>query len=252
MTGRRLPTHNGGMPSASSAAPATAAPAPAPGLRERKKLKTRRAIRHSAYRLFAEEGYAATSVDRIAEAAEVSPSTVFRYFPTKEDIVLGDGLGAEMRSALRARPAAEPPVTALRHAIEDVLAASYGRQPARTALRLRLTAREPALRARWTESVSETGRELAAVLAERAGRPPSDLEPQVCVGAMLGGLAQALFHWADHGDRAGGHDQPARTVRTEAEGCAPGSPCSEREAACAELLDVVARTLAALERGLTL
>ena len=55
------------------------------GLRERKKLKTRVAIRGAAYRLISEQGYEATSVEQIAEAAEVSPSTVFRYFPAKED-----------------------------------------------------------------------------------------------------------------------------------------------------------------------
>jgi AcrR family transcriptional regulator len=60
------------------------------GLRERKKAKTRAAIQRHAWRLFQEQGYAATTVDQIAEAAEVSQSTFFRYFPTKEDVVLTD------------------------------------------------------------------------------------------------------------------------------------------------------------------
>jgi transcriptional regulator GlxA family with amidase domain len=54
-----------------------------PGLRERKKTKTRAAIREHALRLFREQGYEATTVEQIAEAAEVSHSTFFRYFPTK-------------------------------------------------------------------------------------------------------------------------------------------------------------------------
>ncbi|HUJ75276.1 MAG TPA: TetR family transcriptional regulator, partial [bacterium] len=66
---------------------------PAPtGLRERKKAKTRAVIQQHALRLMKEQGYQATTVEQIAEAAEVSPSTFFRYFPTKEDVVLYDVL----------------------------------------------------------------------------------------------------------------------------------------------------------------
>src|SRR5580704_2257713 len=60
------------------------------GLRERKKARTRASIREHALRLFREQGYHATTVEKIAEAAEISPSTFFRYFPTKEDLVLQD------------------------------------------------------------------------------------------------------------------------------------------------------------------
>lgn len=82
---------------------------PQPGLRERKKLKTRTAIRGAAFRLIAKQGYEATTVEQIAEASEVSPSTVFRYFPTKEDIVLTDEYDPVMASVLRSRPAGESP-----------------------------------------------------------------------------------------------------------------------------------------------
>lgn len=60
------------------------------GLREDKKARTRAAIRDHVMRLFRERGYAETTVDQIARAAEVSPSTFFRYFPTKETLVLAD------------------------------------------------------------------------------------------------------------------------------------------------------------------
>ncbi|HEV7626430.1 MAG TPA: helix-turn-helix domain-containing protein, partial [Streptomyces sp.] len=130
----------------------SAATTPRPGLRERKKIRTRQAIRHAAYRLFAEQGYDATSVDRIAHEAEVSPSTVFRYFPTKEDIVLTDEYDPLIHDALLARPSDEAPVTALRNAMlgifEQATLQEPGREPAESHQRMQLVLNVPALRAR--------------------------------------------------------------------------------------------------------
>ncbi|MDR4215793.1 helix-turn-helix transcriptional regulator, partial [Bacillus paralicheniformis] len=63
---------------------------PATGLRERKKTRTKTTIQQHALRLFKEQGYQATTVEQVAAAAEVAPSTVFRYFPTKEDLAVLD------------------------------------------------------------------------------------------------------------------------------------------------------------------
>jgi AcrR family transcriptional regulator len=59
-------------------------------LRERRRLRTRHAISAAAVELFAREGYDATSVAQVAAAAEVSPRTVFRHFPDKEELLFGD------------------------------------------------------------------------------------------------------------------------------------------------------------------
>src|SRR5574337_1236534 len=95
---------------------------PAPGLRERKKAKTRAAIQGHALRLFREQGYEATTVEQIAAAAEVSPSTFFRYFSTKEDVVLYDDLDPLLIAAFAAQPAELSPIQAMRGALQRVLA----------------------------------------------------------------------------------------------------------------------------------
>src|SRR5260370_38553843 len=92
------------------------------GLRERKKAKTRAAIREHAVRLFREQGYHAPTVEQIAAAAEVSPSTFFRYFPTKEDVVLQDDMDTRMVEALERQPAGLGPLVAVRAAVQEAFA----------------------------------------------------------------------------------------------------------------------------------
>src|SRR6184192_2770214 len=94
---------------------------PALGLRERKKAKTRAAIQQHALRLFTEQGYDATTVEQIAAAAEVSPSTFFRYYPTKEDVVLYDEYDPIFYQKVLDRPADEPPMVALHAAMRELV-----------------------------------------------------------------------------------------------------------------------------------
>src|ERR1700746_2085024 len=88
------------------------------GLRERKKIKTRHAIRREAFRLFDANGYAATTVEQIADAAEVSPSTFFRYFPSKESLLLADDLDPLILQAFDAQPPDLSLIQAFRRAYE--------------------------------------------------------------------------------------------------------------------------------------
>ena len=80
---------------------------PPPGLRERKKIKLRRAIQTTALRLFETQGYEHTTVEQIAEAAETSTTTFYRYFPTKEDVVLDNDASPLFEVAVATRPAGE-------------------------------------------------------------------------------------------------------------------------------------------------
>jgi AcrR family transcriptional regulator len=86
------------------------------GLRERKKRATRTAIHEAGMALFADQGFAGTTIDDIAERADVSRATVFSYFPTKEDIVFGDAPAAidALASALRERPSGTDVITCVR------------------------------------------------------------------------------------------------------------------------------------------
>src|SRR2546427_13014219 len=121
------------------------------GLRERKKLKTKEAIQREAMRLFQEQGYEETTIDQIAEAAEISPSTFFNYFPTKEDVVLFDAYDPMAVQMLLDRPKDEPLSIGLRKVLEG-LAAAFERDKRMILARGRLFVEVPELRARmWDE-----------------------------------------------------------------------------------------------------
>ncbi|WP_073493407.1 TetR/AcrR family transcriptional regulator [Actinacidiphila paucisporea] len=172
---------------------------PRAGLRERKKVQTRQAIRAAAYRLFAEHGYDATPVDRIAAEADVSPSTVFRYFPTKEDIVLTDEYDDMMADMLRDRPEGEPPLVSLRMVLHESLGAVLNDPAERAEMvqREKLVRDVPSIRARAHESMSLTGRLLGGIIAARTGRTADALEVRVFTAAVFSVIHEATMFWVE-------------------------------------------------------
>lgn len=188
-----------GAMAATSRIPSFTAPETQPmGLRERKKLKTRVAIRQATYRLIQEQGYEATTIEQIAEAAEVSPSTVFRYFATKEDIVLTDEYDPVMEAVLRSRPADEPPLVSVRLMMREALSSFLTTDDEELRQRTRLMVEVPAIRARMTETMSDTAKVLARVLADRTGRSADDLGIRVFIAAVLGALREVTLYWGEH------------------------------------------------------
>lgn len=185
---------------------------PRPGLRERKKIRTRTAIRTATYELIEHQGYDATTIEQIAERAEVSPSTVFRYFPSKEDIVLTDEYDTALEEDLRARPADEPWLDSLRYVLRKAIGVSGAEEPEVTRLRSRLMLEVPAVRSRMIESMSETGRLLCRVIAERTGRDSADLEVRVYAMSLIGGLAEISIYWAQNNYRDDLTDLVDRTL----------------------------------------
>ncbi|MFI5818256.1 TetR/AcrR family transcriptional regulator [Streptomyces rishiriensis] len=172
---------------------------PRPGLRERKKIKTREAIRAATYALVEEQGYDATTIDQIAERAEVSPSTVFRYFPTKEDIVLTDEYDSVFLEGLRARPKDEAWTDSIRHVMLAAARVGVEDDLEVARLRTRLLVDVPAVRSRMMESMSVTGRMLCVAIAERTGRDPDCLEVRVHAMSLIGGLMETSLYWAEKG-----------------------------------------------------
>jgi AcrR family transcriptional regulator len=169
-----------------------------PGLRERKKAKTRAAIRDQALRLIREQGYDATTVEQIAEAAEVSPSTFFRYFPTKEDVVLQDDLDLLWIDAFRAQPPGLSPIAALRTALHEGFASMSDADM--TLLRQTMDlAAIPAVRARMLDELARTTQLLASAIAERSGRADDDFAVLTAAGAVLG-VAMAAWFTTDDDD----------------------------------------------------
>ena len=155
-------------------------------LRERKKARTRASIREHALRLFRDQGYDATTVEQIAAAAEVSPSTFFRYFPTKEDVVLRDNLDDRMFEAFERQPPSMTPIAALRAAIREGITTLTPAEWEEFREASALGQAVPEVRARMMDELTRTIEAAVDALAKRTGRPRDDLAVRVWAGAVFG------------------------------------------------------------------
>ena len=166
---------------------------PTPGLRERKKARTRASIQQHAMRLFAQQGYTATTVEQIAEAAEVSPSTFFRYYPTKEDVVLSDDYNPMLVAAVQAQPAELSALQAIRASMRALRDAVPPEEIQLIRDRSALVFAEPELRAAMLRQFTDTVRTLAQAVALRVGRPADDFAVRTLAGAVIGVSMSALL-----------------------------------------------------------
>jgi AcrR family transcriptional regulator len=161
------------------------------GLRERKKAKTRAAIRQHALRLFREKGYQATTVEQIAEAAEVSPATFYRYFPTKEDVVLQDDFDVLAMDVFEAQPPGLSIIAAMRAGLAQMLASLTPEELERFRESTELTLTIPEVRARALDELIRAIGVMAEAVARRAGLPPDDFGARNLAGAITGVIMTA-------------------------------------------------------------
>ena len=177
---------------------ATSTEEPVGGLRERKKAQLHDALLDTALHLFHEQGYQATTTEEIAARVGVSQRTFFRYFPSKEGILLEalEGVDQHLFDALRERPGDEPPLVAMRNALRD----QWDRVE-RTSMLLRggaakLMKQNPELMAAHMRYCHVRQKKLAAVVAERAGvDPATDPRPDLAAAVFYAAVNTGIGAW---------------------------------------------------------
>ena len=174
--------------------------ATAPGLRERNRQERHERIRAAALALFLERGFDAVTVEEVAERAAVSPSTLFRYFPTKEDLLVGDEADRldVLRDAFADRPEGEPVIASVRAALV-VLAEGFQAVGPDLPKRYSVIRETPSLTARLLEQQAAREDTLAAVISERIQGPGADLRARLLAATGLAILRVAMRQWIGSG-----------------------------------------------------
>ncbi len=193
------------------------------GLRERKKERTRAELTDSAFRLFAERGFDETTIEDIVEQVEVSPRTFFRYFDSKEDVVIGffDDMGLELRAMLAARPPDESPFTALRGALESLIDL-YEQQSERVIAAKRLAHETPAIRARLLDKHARWENGVTAELCARIGTDDEeDSRARLIAAVGLAAYGTAVNSWCTSGGRVDLHELVDEALREVGHGFDP-------------------------------
>ena len=183
-----MPQQRRDSPPAAAQAPARALPLP-----QRKRLLVRREIGHAAWLLFAERGYEDTTVDAIARAAGISRRSFFRYFSSKEDVVVGttDALAEDVLAAFASRPAGEPPLVAIQRALTPAIETRLADVAESRAI-VSLLRESRTLRRAMLERHARLEERLAVLIAVRTG---ADLRRDP-TPALLAFLARALLDTA--------------------------------------------------------
>ncbi|MGW4383184.1 TetR family transcriptional regulator [Kitasatospora sp. NPDC004531] len=190
-----------------------------PSLRERRRTETRHLIQAHAVRLFTDRGYDAVTVADVAEAVGVSAMTVYRHFPTKEDLVLVDRPARLIAEHVAASPATQPVVRRVGSALIDAATTSTGGDGDEGAANrrflldcLRLMVATPALRARHLDSQYALQQAVVAALGDDATDPDAAFRAHAATGACLAAMHTALTRWVEDDGRTELPDLIARAL----------------------------------------
>ncbi|WP_419999845.1 TetR family transcriptional regulator [Streptomyces boninensis] len=178
-----------------------------PTLRERQRSETRLAIQGHAVRLFTDRGYADVTVADVAAAAGVSAMTVYRHFPTKEDLVLLDQPAEVIAERVAASSPTDPLVRRVGGAlIEAATALSGGGDDAAANERflldcLQLMVATPALRARHLDTQYAMQEAIVDALDLDATDAEAEFRARAATSACLAAMHTALTRWAEDDGR---------------------------------------------------
>ncbi|MEU5872211.1 TetR family transcriptional regulator [Glycomyces sp. NPDC047369] len=176
------------------------------GLRGITRDLVRQQLSDVAVDLFAEQGFERVTVEQVAAAAGVSVRSVHRYFPAKEDLVVGPlaAYGEDVRAALAERPADEPVMASLHAAFAAML--RQRPQTQRDKVAIRLLSSTPSLQARNAEKHLAWAKLLEPLITKRLAGEDAELRGRVLVQAGLGAFATALSAWAEEGEARDLHE----------------------------------------------
>jgi len=169
-----------------------------PSLRERKKQQQRRHIQSCALELFLRASYAQTSVEQIAQAAEIAPATFFNYFPTKESVVFDMLFDPSLFTLLSRQPMEASFIDALYASCRTLLDSLPEQEIQAKERCFALINKTPELRNGLAAFISIRGVDLLATLvADRSGRSATDLRCRVLAGSIVGVAIAILLEPGD-------------------------------------------------------
>jgi len=158
-------------------------------------------VQKEALRLFADKGYDQTTVDDIAHAAAMSPRTFFRYFPTKEDVVLWDEYDERPLQELWQTRPGQDPLAQLILGVREIIADVYHKDPELLLTRIKMSVTVPEIRARFLNHQETMIGPYFEQLTDAVGAGRDDLQLAVTLAALYSAMLVAMERWQRHDGR---------------------------------------------------